>query len=192
MTCTITLRIHDIPMPPTIITENLDEAESAVEQYGVAVFKPFFSSKAQGMKLIEAGDGARAKIEAFQETGNRLLYIQKKETLPGWDLGVAFLGGRYVGTYARVSSKDSWNTTHRAGGTYEKYEPSQQIIALAHRAQLPFDLDFTCVDVALTNDGPIVFEVSAFGGFHGLLDGTGIDAAERISDYVLEAITNNH
>ena len=53
-----------------------------------------------------------------------------------------------------------------------------------YRAQAPFDMDFTTVDVAETSDGPIVFEVSAFGGFRGALEGAGIDAAGSYTDYV--------
>ena len=46
-------------------------------------------------------------------------------------------------------------------------------------------MDFTTVDVADTDDGPIIFEVSAFGGFRGAKEGIGIDAAKLYVDYVL-------
>jgi len=45
-------------------------------------------------------------------------------------------------------------------------------------------MDFTTVDIAESDIGPIVFEVSAFGGFRGSKEGIGIDAAERYVDYV--------
>ncbi|MFP4049030.1 MAG: ATP-grasp family protein, partial [Desulfovermiculus sp.] len=51
-----------------------------------------------------------------------------------------------------------------------------------------FDLDFTCVDVAETADGPLVFEVSAFGGFRGIWEAQGIDAASLFTSYVLDNI----
>jgi ribosomal protein S6--L-glutamate ligase len=47
---------------------------------------------------------------------------------------------------------------------------------------------FTCVDVVETANGPLVYEVSAFGGFRGLLEANGIDMAERYAQYVLERI----
>ena len=56
---------------------------------------------------------------------------------------------------------------------------------MAERAQAPFGMDFTTVDVAETDQGPIVFEVSAFGGFRGALEGIGLNAAERYTDYAL-------
>ena len=116
------------------------------------------------------------------------MYIQKKRALPGKDLGMVFLGGEYLGAYARVGKAGAWNTTILSGGHYEGYQASDQLIELATRAQAVFGLDFTTVDVAETDQGPVVFEVSAFGGFRGALEGMGIDVPARYLAYVLEAL----
>jgi ribosomal protein S6--L-glutamate ligase len=71
------------------------------------------------------------------------------------------------------------------------YEASPELVDLGRRAQAPFGLDFTTVDVALTDDGPIVFEVSAFGGFRGAKEGIGIDAAALYTDHVLGKLEGN-
>ena len=183
-------------MPPTTITESIDEALAAIRRYGAAVAKPLFTSKARGMKVIrtrhEDGSEAtpealRAEVEAFAAS-NPVMYLQQLIDIPGRDLGVVFLGGEYLATYARVSG-GSWSTSTSKGGKYEAHHPSDEIIALAHRAQALFDLDFTCVDVVETADGPRVFEVSAFGGFRGLLHACEVDAAARYVDYALTQIT---
>lgn len=120
---------------------------------------------------------------------NPMMYIQKKLDLQGSDLGLIFLGGDYLGCYARISKDGSWNTTIHSGGRYQAYSPSQELIDLAHKAQQPFDMDFTTVDVALSNAGPVVFEVSAFGGFRGAREGIGINAAAHYVDYALNKLT---
>jgi ribosomal protein S6--L-glutamate ligase len=97
-----------------------------------------------------------------------------------------FLGGEYLGTYARVASGDAWNTTIHSGGKYAAFDPPASMIDIATRAQQPFKLDFTTVDIADTDSGPVVFEVSAFGGFKGALEGAGIDAASAYAEYVLQ------
>lgn len=191
LSCTVTLRNAGIPMPDTRVTEDVDAAMAAVRKFGSAVFKPLFSTKARGMCIIDADqpdDEIRAAIQAFQ-TSNPMMYIQRKIDLPGHDLGMVFLGGEYLGTYARVSQSDAWNTTIHSGGRYEAYSPPKEIIDLAYRAQAPFGMDFTTVDVAETADEPIVFEVSAFGGFRGALEGAGIDAAAAYTNYVLEKLS---
>ena len=190
LSCTTTLANAGIPMPPTTITEHAGLAYAAVEDYGSAVFKPLFSTKARGMIVIDASDAEsdrKQQIREFQ-TYNPMMYIQKKMALPGQDLGLVFLGGEYLGAYARVSQGSSWNTTILHGGRYAAAEPDASWIDIAHRAQALFDMDYTTVDMAETEAGPVVFEVSAFGGFRGAKEGLGINVAERYVDYVLKQL----
>lgn len=190
LSCTITLHGAGIPMPPTRVTEDIDAAKAAVRDFGSAVFKPLYSTKARGMCVIDTDMGADAidnNIRAFQKD-NPMMYVQKKIDLPGRDLGMIFLAGQYLGTYARVNPGDSWNTTIHSGGRYEAHKPNQSVIDLAERAQAPFNMDFTTVDVAETADGPIVFEVSAFGGFRGAQEGIGLNVADLYVDHVTNKI----
>ena len=190
LSCTVMLRKSGLPMPDTIVTEDIDEAVEVVKKFSSAVFKPLFSTKARGMIVIDADDPEaqiRSEIEQFQAE-HQMMYIQKKVNLPGQDLGLVFLGGQYLGTYARVNQSGTWNTTINSGGKYAEFSPSQEIIDIAQKAQDLFSMDFTTVDIAETDDGPIVFEVSAFGGFQGALDGIGIKAAELYAEYVLNKV----
>jgi ribosomal protein S6--L-glutamate ligase len=191
LSCTVTLRNAGIPMPATRVTEEVGAALTAVQDFGSAVFKPLYSTKARGMCVIDAQQdhaGIEREIRAFQ-ADNPMMYIQQKVELPGRDLGMVFLAGEYHGSYARVSKDDAWNTTIHSGGRYAAHTPPDDVIELARRAQAPFGMDFTTVDVAETNTGPIVFEVSAFGGFRGALEGIGIDAAGLYTDHVLRQLT---
>lgn len=190
LSCTITLKNAGIPMPNTCITEDVEQAINTVKQYGEAVFKPLFSTKARGMTLINAqqtDSEIRQQISDFKQV-NPVMYIQQKLNLSGQDLGLVFLAGNYLGTYARVSQSDAWNTTIHSGGRYAAFEPSAEIVEMATKAQSLFNMDFTTVDVAITDTGPIVFEVSAFGGFRGAKDGCNVDAAGLYVEHVIETI----
>jgi ribosomal protein S6--L-glutamate ligase len=165
---TAVLRRGGIPMPPTTVTEDVSEAAAAVSDYGRAVFKPHYKA-----------------------AGNRVMYIQQMVSHAGGhlDLGVSFLGGQYLATYARQGSGNSWDTTTRTGGRYVPHNPSDEIIELARKAQNLFPgMAFTCVDVVETPSGAAIYEVSAFGGFRGLLDACGLDAAAAYADFVLKEI----
>ena len=191
LSCTVTLRNAGIPMPATRVTEDIGAALAAVDDFGSAVFKPLYSTKARGMCVIEARQSparVEREIRAFQ-ADNPMMYIQQKVELPGRDLGMVFLAGEYLGSYARVSKGDAWNTTIHSGGKYAAHTPPDDVVELAQRAQALFGMDFTTVDVAETNSGPIVFEVSAFGGFRGALEGIGIDAGGLYVDHVLRQLT---
>jgi len=198
LACTVTLANVGAPLPPTTVTEDLDEALDAVRAYGRAVLKPLFTSKARGMALInaealDAGEVAAA-LAGFR-AANPVMYIQQAIDLHGQDLGVCFLGGQYLGTYARRKASEpgaagaaAWSTSTASGGRYAAFDPPAEIIELARRAGEPFGLDFTCVDVALTEAGPYIFEVSAFGGFRGLLAARGINVAELFTAHVLKEL----
>lgn len=186
ISCTNELAIHGIQMPDTIITENIELAKRWIQAKEAVVFKPNYSTKAEGMHIFNAS----TEIEELEVLKNKYghLYLQEKLQLPGRDYGIGFTGGKYVGSYARVGNKNSWNTTTRDGGHYEAYNPSKEVLAIAQKAQSIFNLNFCCVDVAESNKGIIVFEVSAFGGFKGLYKAENINAAELLSDFVLKEV----
>ncbi|MDZ7761184.1 MAG: GAK system ATP-grasp enzyme [Desulfovermiculus sp.] len=187
LSCTVSLQLANIPMPPTMVTEDMNQAKLAVREYKEAVFKPLYTSKARGMRLIKDTPALDQEIKEYKEH-NAIMYIQQKIELNGRDLGLAFLGGEYIGTYARCTDGTSWNTTTVSGGKYQAHTPGPESIQVATRAQGLFDLDFTCVDVAETKEGPVVFEVSAFGGFRGIWEAQGIDAPQMFTDYALKKI----
>jgi ribosomal protein S6--L-glutamate ligase len=171
-----------------VISEDPAHIIKAVERLGRCVLKPLYTSKARGMMVVEPHAGLRDVLENYKASGNKIFYLQQMVNLPGRDLGLVFLGGRYLATYARVGNKNSWNTTTHSGGRYEAHEPSPEIIALAEKAQAAFALDFTCVDVAESDQGLVVFEVSAFGGFRGLLEGCRMDAAQAYARYMAQVL----
>ena len=190
LSCTVTLRNTGIPMPDTRVTEDIAVAMQTVRDFGSAVFKPLYSTKARGMTIIDADQPPEEMERAIRDfkADNQMMYIQRKINLPGRDLGMVFLAGNYLGTYARVSQGEAWNTTIHSGGRYAAHTPPDDVIELAHRAQAPFNMDFTTVDVAETDTGPIVFEVSAFGGFQGAKEGIGIDAAALYVQHAMKEL----
>ncbi len=185
LACTLTLSNGGIAMPETVVTESVQIACDALTRFGSAVFKPLFSTKARGMQVIDATDVTMRERIATFSARNPMMYIQRKLDLAGEDYGLVFLGGEYLGAYARVGSNEAWNTSIQSGGRYRAYSPAASTVEMAAQAQRLFAMDFTTVDIANGPDGPIVFEVSAFGGFKGAKEGIGIDAAALYADYAL-------
>ena len=87
LSCTVTLRMAGIPMPPTTITENTEQAVKIIEEFKEAVLKPLYSTKARGMWVLQYGKDTHIAVEDFKRN-NPILYIQKKVDLRGKDLGV--------------------------------------------------------------------------------------------------------
>jgi ribosomal protein S6--L-glutamate ligase len=178
-----------LPVPQTTITEDVDEAAAAVERFGSAVLKPLFTSKGRGMRRLEPSRDLEAQLESHREDGLGPFYLQRFVKHPGRDLGVAVLDGRCIGAYWRVAAADHWMTTILSGGRYEKADLDPETEAIAVRAARHFGLVFTGVDLIEDPNGHFnVLEVSAFGGFRGLLNGCGVDAAPMLASLVLRQI----
>lgn len=175
-----------LPVPPTTLTEDIDEATDAVARFGTAVIKPLFTSKGRGMRRLEPTGDLRGELEAHRDSGLGPFYLQRFVEHPGRDLGVAVLDGRCIGAYWRVAAGEQWMTTILSGGRYEKAEIAPEIVQMAVAAARHFGLIFTGVDLIEDSDGRFsVLEVSAFGGFRGLLSGCGVDAAPMLAEVVL-------
>ena len=187
---TAALASNDIALPETRITENVEAALEAIQHFGTAILKPLYSTKARGMVVLKKHDGVTANTQKLNKfkAKHGLFYLQKFVNLGGQDLGMVFLGGQYLCTYARIGDDNAWNTTIHSGGKYTAYDPSPELIELGRKAQSSFALSFTTVDIALTDNGPVVFEVSAFGGFSGAQKGCGIDASAKLCDHIIDEL----
>jgi tetrahydromethanopterin:alpha-L-glutamate ligase len=186
---TVELVRAGLPVPETVITEDVTEAAAAVERFGSAILKPLFTSKGRGMQRLDPSLDLPRLLARHAVESPGPFYLQRFVKHPGRDLGVAVLDGEYLGAYWRVAGHDQWMTTILAGGRYERAEPPDEVIELARRAAAHFGLLFTGVDLVESDEGYRVLEVSAFGGFRGLLDGCGIDAAPLVAGAVLRRAT---
>jgi tetrahydromethanopterin:alpha-L-glutamate ligase len=182
---TVELVRAGLPVPETVINEDVAEAVATVERFGTAVLKPLFTSKCRGMVRLDSALDVRCILERHRAENADPFYLQRFVKHPGRDLGVAVLDGCCLGAYWRIAGDGQWMTTVLSGGRYAPADPPAEALALAERAARRFGLLFTGVDLIEADGGFTVLEVSAFGGFRGLLDGCGVDAAPRLADAVL-------
>jgi ribosomal protein S6--L-glutamate ligase len=182
------LRAANVPMPATYVTESLDEAAQAVQEWGTAILKPIFTSKGRGMLKLESESDVNGKLRRWQEAGSGPFYLQRFVDAPGQDLAVAVLAGRVIGAYYRVARGGEWKTTTAAGGHYEPAAVTPQLEEISLTATEALGLTYTTVDIVESAEGPLVYEVSAFGGFAGLKEACAIDAADLFAAHVLEQL----
>lgn len=189
LACSVTLHNNKIPMPPTLVTESVETAIKQIDQWGQAILKPLFSTKARGMQVLSSRNEKLLRSQLVRyKARHPLLYLQQYIDLQGEDMALTFINGNYQGAYSRIAGNKSWNTTINSGGRYGPCSPTPEMIQIAQRAQAAFNLDYATVDMAQTQDGPVVFEVSALGGFKGAHIGSGINLAERLADYAVNTL----
>ena len=186
---TMLLQLSGLPMPPTVITEEIEQAAEAVRSFGKAVLKPLYTSKTEGMVILSAKDADIEKqIARFRAAGNTTLYVQKIVKTSGKDISLVFFGQRFITAYARVKEEKDKEHLLKTGTRYEPYEPTPHMLEIAKRAQFVFNLHYTVVEMVETRGGPLVLQVSALGGFRGMAEGCGINPAARYADYIIERL----
>jgi ribosomal protein S6--L-glutamate ligase len=185
---TLELSRKNIPAPQTVITESVDTALDVIHEWGKAVLKPLLTSKGRGMVLLDKKNASEI-LPKWKDAYTSPFYLQ--QFVPSrWDTGVAVLGSEIIGGYKRVARAGSWKTTTSSGGKYEKFSPDLRAIELAKEVSSIFKLDFTVVDLVPFEGDYLVYEVSAFGGFTGLWETSGIDVANLYAEYIIKELKN--
>ena len=177
-----------LPLPRTVVTESVEAATDVVEEWGRVVVKPLYTSKGRGMLLLAREEAYRLKLRQWQRQWQTPFYLQEYVPQPGRDIGVAVLGGETPGAYYRVAQPGSWLTTTSADGHYQPCALNPEMQRLAGAAADLFGLDFTVVDLVEVRGGYLIYEVSAFGGFAGLWQTYGIDAAKLYAGHVVRTL----
>lgn len=184
---TMILAEAGLPVPATLAAESGSALTAVASQLGRAVLKPVYTSKGRGMVLIDGSNGNNLELATSGE-GQQHYLVQRFIESPGRDIGATVIGGKFAGAFYRVAHEGEWMTTTDAGGVYAPCELGRKGIAYAERAAQLFALDYTVVDLVEQGDDFLIYEVSAFGGFRGLRDASGVDAADLYAEYIMQSL----
>lgn len=181
---TMLLAEAGLPVPPTLSAERGAALVAAIVAVGDGVVKPVYTSKGRGMVRVAGGDG----IAALPDGEGRSFLVQRFIQAPGRDIGATVVGGRFLGAFYRMARPGQWLTTTDAGGSYAPCELNPRGVGYAERAARHFGLDYTVVDLVEQGDDFLLYEVSAFGGFRGLHEAAGVDAAAAYAAHVVRSL----
>lgn len=113
------------------------------------------------------------------------------ESSKGRDIRINVVNDKAIVSMLR-ENKDDFRSNITNGGVGSMFEPEQAYIDLAIKASKVLKCDFSGVDVMFGPDGePIICEVNSNPQFASTLRATGINLADYIRDYILEALKWN-
>ncbi len=182
----VVLERSGIPVPPTLVTEDISAAVEAVEKWGEVVVKPVVGSLGRGSIRLSDPDLAYNVFKSLLSFGQPL-YIQKYLEKEGnADIRVFVVGEEAVAAELRRAPPGSWKTNVAQGGKPEPYGPDPEVEELAVRASRTLGLEYSGVDLAPTREGYVVLEVNASPLWRGLQEATGVDPATHIVRRLVE------
>lgn len=183
---TYCLQEAGIPVPRTLMTQDLGEARSNLKEFGEAVIKPPYGSFGLDMERIST-DTPDSVLRSFL-LKHGAIYMQEFVPNEGRDIRAFVVGDRVAAAVYRIAEKGEWRTNVARGSSCELCDPSPQIRDLCIESARVIGLDYTGVDVIEGRDGPMVLEVNGAPCWQGLLDGTGHNVAADIVMHVLKML----
>ncbi len=183
-----------IPMPETILAPmtfdnigytNLDFLDSAAECLGYPmVVKECFGSF--GAQVYLAKDRAQLEAIVGKTKAKPILFQKFIAGSAGRDVRLQAVGDRVIASMYRYSVNGDFRANITNGGHMKPYRPAPEETELALRCMRALNLDFAGIDLLFGEDGPVVCEVNSNAHFKNIYDCTGVNAAERIIDYVIQ------
>lgn len=177
-----------LPVPRTVVTENVNEALKAFNELGGdIVLKPLFGSRGVGLTRISDADVAERIFEILR-FHHDVLYLQEFVDHGKSDIRVFVVGNNVAAAMRRVG--DSWKTNISQGAQPTATKLSDELATLALNAAKAVDCKVAGVDILETSDGPLIIELNSQPGWRGLQSITQVNIADCIVDYVLSKVEN--
>ena len=131
-------------------------------------------------------------VNGMNSIGCRPMMLQEFiQTSKGRDIRIYIVGNQVAAAVYRYSETDDFRANLTRGAKMRRYEPNKQQIQMALDAVKSIGLDFAGVDILFGNDDePILCEVNSNAHFKKTLECTGVNVAEHIMDYIVDAMHN--
>jgi RimK family alpha-L-glutamate ligase len=179
-----TALLHEagLPIPETVVCENVADAMAAALAMGDVVVKPLFGSMGHGMMRVSDPDLAFRVFKTLERV-REVFYVQRAVDHGGRDIRVFVIGGRVIAAIERRAPGDDWRTNVARGALARPFELAREWEELALGAAKVVGADYAGVDLLPTRDGRVfVLEVNGIPGWRALQQATGLDIADAIID----------
>jgi len=181
------LSANGLPVPETLITEDIFLIPDMVREWGRVVIKPLMGSMGYGSVMVDNPDLAFMIAKAWQSYGQPIM-IQKYRRKFERDIRVFVVGDEVIGAIYRYAPPTTWKTNVAQGGKVSRALINDEIVELALKATKALNLAYSGVDIGETNEGLVVYEANTMPNWQGFTEGMGFSPASRIARLIIDLI----
>lgn len=176
------LAVHDIPVPRTALTRNLEDLDNAMAAVGGPPYIIKLREGTQGIGVMKADSkhAARSVIHAMWSLDQSVLLQEFIEESSGEDIRVFIVDGKVIGTMKRSSQGRDFRSNLHLGGSASRVPLTSEMREIALASAALFDLRVAGVDLLISERGPLVTEVNPSPGLEGIEGITGLDVSKSI------------
>ena len=175
-----------IPIPETLFSINPDNIEKQIEMLGgtPVVIKLQEGTHGLGVILAETKKSAKSIIDTFYKMNTSILIQKFISEANGDDIRIFVVGGQVVASMKRMSPVEEFRSNVHRGAETENVQITEKEKQIALEAAKNLGLGVAGVDLIRSKKGPLLLEVNASPGLHGIETTTGINVAREIVRYV--------
>jgi len=174
-----------VATPRTVVTNSLEEAEKALQDFKKAVTKPLFGYKGRDIILLEEGVEADASLLKDIMASQGLVYLQEFIALetPS-DIRAFVVDGQVLGAIYRLAPPGQWISTLARGVQAVLCPLNKELVETAAKAATAVGTVYCGVDLLETEGGLSVIEVNATPSGKGIFEALGVDVTQAIASHV--------
>ena len=176
-----------LPIPDTIVTEDLPIVINVVREWGKCVIKPLMGSMGYGAILTNDPDVAYM-VAKIWISHNQPVMIQKYMRSLDRDIRVFVVGNEVLGGIYRYAPEGGWKTNVAQGARVEKAELNREVKELALEAAKKLKLLYAGVDIGEFKGSYVIYEVNSMPNWLGFMEGTGINPADYLAELTISLI----
>ena len=175
-----------IPIPETLFSINPDNIEEQIKILGgtPVVIKLQEGTHGLGVILAETKKSAKSIIDTFYKMNTSILIQKFISEANGEDIRIFVVGGQVVASMKRMSPVEEFRSNVHRGAETEVVQITEKEKHIALEAAKNLGLGVAGIDLIRSQKGPLLLEVNASPGLHGIETTTGINVAKEIVRYV--------
>lgn len=175
-----------IPIPETLFSINPDNIEEQIKILGgtPVVIKLQEGTHGLGVILAETKKSAKSIIDTFYKMNTSILIQKFISEANGEDIRIFVVGGQVVASMKRMSPVEEFRSNVHRGAETEVVQITEKERQIALEAAKNLGLGVAGIDLIRSQKGPLLLEVNASPGLHGIETTTGINVAKEIVRYV--------
>ena len=180
------LEDNGIPVPRTVVTENVNEALKAFKELGEdVVVKPIFGSRGIGSTRITDTEVASTAFRAITFY-HGVIYLQEFVHHGFSDIRAFVVGNRIIAAMRRIAN--SWKTNYSQGARPESITLDKTLEDIAIKSAKVIECKVAGVDILESPRGPLIVEVNSQPGWRGLQSVTQVNIADEIVSFILSEL----
>ena len=187
----LALQQHDIPMPKTYVSPNIESAKKLLKKVNYPIVMKFpEGTQGKGVMFADSISSASSLLDALGAL-NQPFIIQEYVETGGTDLRVIVIGDRAIAGMERKATTDEKRANIHAGGSGQLVAVNRETKTLAIKTARALGADICGVDILEGPLGSVVIEANISPGLQGITAASGINVAREIAKHMYQQTIAN-